>query len=105
MFDIPLTRSNENKEGDKQFILELLDGLDKGQMKKFKEEAQRIMDGQEIHQSVMRSVYQGAYKFITARRMYKYEIEAYTERKIKGDYIDYETGKWVWLPRRDQDEN
>lgn len=101
MFDIPLTRSNENIEGDKQFILEFIGGLDKEQTKKFKLEAKKIMDDQGIHQSVVKSVYEGAYKYLTARRMYKYEIEIFTGKKIKGDYINCATGKWVWLPRRD----
>jgi len=90
-----------NLEGDKFFIRELVDGLDKAKMREVKSLAFKIMTEQNVHESVMPMLYRNAYRDIAIRRLYRKEIEAYTKIKILGDYISIETMRWVVLPRGD----
>ncbi len=86
-----------NLEGDKFFIDEFVDGLDKTELKKFKSAALELMKSQNVYDSVYSSVYRGVYKYIVCRRLYKKEIEAYTNKTILGDYISSATRRWVTL--------
>ena len=100
MFGIPDTpRDRPNLEGDKKAIDELIKGLSKEELKEFKQYAMDIMQEQGIYETIYPVMYRNCYKYICARRKFKYEIEAMTEIKIKGDYISTKDYKWKWLSR------
>ena len=88
-----------NIEGDKEFIDELLEGLDKKQMYDIWNLGHSLMETMNVWDGVRDSCYNNAYKYIAVRRIYKTTIEAYTNKKILGDYKDTISGRWVTLPR------
>lgn len=91
-------RKIENIECDKMFINELLEGLDKDEMRTVKEMAFKLMKKQCIHKTVIKLLYNNAYKYIAVRRLYKKEIQIYTGKSILGDYISVDSNRWVTLP-------
>jgi hypothetical protein len=101
MFDvIKETFMKENLAGDKQFIDELVGGLDKDELKILKKLAQELMLEQGLKEKQYKKQYENAYKYIACRRLYKKEIETFTNKTILGDYISKITERWVVLPRR-----
>jgi hypothetical protein len=86
-------------EGDRKFINEFIKGLDKDELREFKKKAMLLMEEQGVYEPALPVLYRNCYKYIVARRTYKYEIEAYTGIKILGDYISTKDWKWKWLPK------
>jgi hypothetical protein len=86
-------------EGDRAFIDEFLEGLDKEELKELKSVAKRLMEDQCVPEFLFPVLYRNCYKYIAARRKFKYEIEAYTNIIILGDYISSDTNEWMWLPK------
>ena len=94
------TFMNDNIEGDKEFIIELVDGLGEDELKEVKKLARKLMREQGVYKSYYKIMYDNAFMYIAVRRIYKKEIEAYTRKKILGDYISLKDNRWVTLKGR-----
>lgn len=92
--------TTDNIEGDKKFIDEFVQGLGKDEKIILKKLAQELMEEQNIHKDYVKVMYRNAFKYIACRRMYKKEIQTYTQKSILGDYIDVDTERWITLKRR-----